>query len=132
MPSMRHHNALLKRIRGAERANGALAIVNHHTHRLGTHLSANSEVLIGTIAVQYFFPVIYRNPLQGRPGPESRPRTGSYAVHSIVVFECHDRAFIDIVAFHLKPETKTNTMAHELRRQSTDLGTSDGGARFNH
>ena len=72
--TMRHYNTLLKRILGAERTTGALAIVNHHTHRSGTYLAAISEVLIGTTAVQHFFPTKYRNPLQGRPGLESRPR----------------------------------------------------------
>ena len=57
---MRHHHTLLKRILGAERTTGALAIVNHHSYQSGTHSVTDYDVLIGTIEVQYFYPSIYR------------------------------------------------------------------------
>ena len=68
-------NAPLKRRMGVERSTGALAIVNHHNcYRLGTGLTANSEVLTGTLAVHYIFLMKCKYPPQERPSPESRPR----------------------------------------------------------
>ena len=55
-PSRRHQSAPLKRILGAERTTGALAIVNHHSNRFRSLLAAFGDDMVGGIVVEYLPP----------------------------------------------------------------------------